>query len=89
MDFGQSSGFKPVICSLQAAWLWTSIFISLSFSTVICKMEIISATWCGWVEKKLSWRGFPGGSAVGNLPANAGDTGSIPGPGGCHMQQSN
>ena len=25
--------------------------------------------------------GFPGGSAVENLPANAGDTGSIPGEG--------
>ena len=25
--------------------------------------------------------GFPGGSAVKNLPANAGDTGSIPGSG--------
>ena len=25
-----------------------------------------------------SWRGFPGGSVVKNLPANAGDMGSIP-----------
>ena len=30
-------------------------------------------------------RGFPGGSVVKNLPASAGDTGSIPGPGRCHM----
>ena len=29
--------------------------------------------------------GFPGGSVVKNLPANAGDTGSIPGPGRSHM----
>ena len=29
---------------------------------------------------KMKW-GFPGGAEVGNLPANAGDTGSIPGPG--------
>ena len=33
-------------------------------------------------------QGFPGGSVVKNLPANAGDTGSIPGsgrsPGGEH-----
>ena len=34
-------------------------------------------------------RGFPGGSAVPNPPANAGDTGSIPGPGRSHMPQSN
>ena len=29
----------------------------------------------------LKDRGFPGGSVVKNLPANAGDTGSIPGLG--------
>ena len=29
----------------------------------------------------LSWEGFPGGSAVKNPPANAGDVGSIPGLG--------
>ena len=34
-------------------------------------------------------REFPGGSVVKNLPANAGDTGSILGPGGSHMLQSN
>ena len=28
---------------------------------------------------KDQWSGFPGGSAVKNLPANAGDTGSSPG----------
>ena len=29
----------------------------------------------------MSWMGFPGGSGVKNLPANAGDSGSIPGSG--------
>ena len=32
---------------------------------------------------------FPGGTVVKNLPANAGDTGSSPGPGRSHMPQSN
>ena len=32
--------------------------------------------------------GFPGGTVVKNLPANAGDTGSIPGPGRSHMSRS-
>ena len=32
---------------------------------------------------------FPGGIIVKNLPANAGDMGSIPGPGRSHMPQSN
>ena len=33
--------------------------------------------------------GFPGGAVVESLPANAGDTGSSPGPGRSHMPQSN
>ena len=33
--------------------------------------------------------GFPGGTVVKNLPANAGDTGSSPGPGRFHMPRSN
>ena len=32
---------------------------------------------------------FPGGTVVKNLPANAGDTGSSPGPGRSHVPQSN
>ena len=35
------------------------------------------------------WRDFPGGAAVKNPPANAGDTGSSPGPGRSHMPRSN
>ena len=37
--------------------------------------------------KKRS-EGFPGGTVVENLPANAGDTGSSPGLGRFHMPQS-
>ena len=33
--------------------------------------------------------GFAGGSVVKNPPANAGDTGSSPGPGRSHMPWSN
>ena len=32
--------------------------------------------------------GFPGGAVVKNPPANAGDTGSSPGPGRSHMPWS-
>ena len=32
---------------------------------------------------------FPGGAVVKNLPANAGDMGSSPGPGRSHMPRSN
>ena len=34
-------------------------------------------------------QGFPGGAVVENPPANAGDTGSNPGPGRSHMPLSN
>ena len=40
----------------------------------------------GYHQKKH--RGFPGGAVVNNLPANAGDMGSSPGPGRSHMLQS-
>ena len=36
----------------------------------------------------MNW-GFPGGSMVNNLPANAGDTDLIPGPGRFHLPWSN
>ena len=39
-----------------------------------------------WGQKHL--RGFPGGAVVENLPANAGDMGSSPGPGRSHMLRS-
>ena len=32
--------------------------------------------------------GFPGGAVVESLPADAGDTGSCPGPGRSHMPRS-
>ena len=38
---------------------------------------------------KKKWWDFPGGAVVKNPPANAGDTGSSPGPGRSHMPQSN
>ena len=41
------------------------------------------------MEFKKQNRGFPGGAVVENLPANAEDTGSSPGPGRSHMLQSN
>ena len=40
------------------------------------------------MSKELK-RDFPGGTVVKNPPANAGDTGSIPGLGRSHMLRSN
>ena len=39
--------------------------------------------------KNLPTGGFPGGAVVKNPPANAGDTGSSPGPGRSHVPQNN
>ena len=38
---------------------------------------------------KVNGQGFPGGAVVKDPPANAGDTGSSPGPGRSHMPRSN
>ena len=40
-------------------------------------------------SQKIKMQDFPGGPGVKNLPANAGNTSSIPGPGGSHVPQSN
>ena len=40
-------------------------------------------------ELKLDYMDIPGGAVVKNPPANAGNTGSSPGPGRSHMPQSN
>ena len=37
----------------------------------------------------ITYRDSPGGAVVKNPPANAGNTGSSPGPGRSHMPQSN
>ena len=43
----------------------------------------------GSVLLKTTHLGFPGGTVVKNPPANAGHTGSSPGPGKSHMPWSN
>ena len=49
------------------------------------KSTFHSAVCCFYIKlssfKKEEWRGFPGGPLVRNLPANAGDTGLVPGQG--------
>ena len=54
-------------------------------------MGVISATMA--TNFKCSFKsyvlGFPGGTVVENLPANAGDMGSSPGLGRSHMPRSN
>ena len=47
--------------------------------------------YCAWPREEgqlKTQEGLPGGAVVKNLPANAGDTGSSPGPGRSHMPRS-
>ena len=41
------------------------------------------------IRSKIIFRALPGGAVVKNPPANAGDTGSSPGPRRPHVPQSN
>ena len=43
----------------------------------------------GLVPLRKRLQDFPGGVADKNLPANAGDMGSIPGPGRSHIPRGN
>ena len=51
-----------------------------------CSCKFVSL---GEVFENASTRDFPGGPVVKNPPANAGDAGSIPGPGRSHMPRGN
>ena len=41
------------------------------------------------MEVEMKGQNFPGGPVVKNLPANAGDLGSVTGPGRFHMPWGN
>ena len=47
--------------------------------------EILRYTISDKLANKEKVMDFPGGAVLKNPPANAGDTGSIPGPGRSHM----
>ena len=66
---------------LQKWCLWSSFILSQKMTTFFWQ--------CNKKTKRWQFRDFPGGAVVKNPPANAGDTGSSPGPGRSHMLQSN
>ena len=50
------------------------------------RRTLVQAMLTGGQRRSRDWKGgFPGGSAVKNLPARAGDIGMIPGLRGCHI----
>ena len=52
-------------------------------------INVVHNHFCFLKKKKKKLRDFPGGAVVKNPPANAGDTGSSPGPARSHMPWSN
>ena len=50
--------------------------------------SLLTVVWFEWWKSRPSHLVFPGGTVDKNLPANARDTGSIPGPGRFHMPRS-
>ena len=69
-------------------WFSKELNIELTFDLAIPLQGIYPKEVKTSVQRFVH-RDFPGGSVVKNPPANAGDTGSIPGPGRSHMPQSN
>ena len=72
-------------CLLVLELLMVFIFSFLLYSHFLNFLYVIT-----YLKNKNKWiPGFPGGAVVKNPPANAGDTGSSPGPGRSHMPRSN
>ena len=91
-------GLEPVSPALAGGFLSTAPPGKSSnvYSFLTHKMHIKAFTfhYTGIEDEKvlgIKWAtgGFPGGAVVENPPANAGDTGSSPGPGRSHTPWSN
>ena len=81
---GASSSLKFLVeFSCEAIWSWDFVCWKISdyrFNFHACDVSV--KIFCFFLD-------FPGGPVVKNPPANAGDTGSIPGRGRFHMPWSN
>ena len=65
-----------------------SCYLGTHCATLKIEKKELDQLW-GLITLKIVTGDFPGGAVVKNLPANAGDAGSIPGPGRSHMPRSN
>ena len=69
-------------------YMFTTYMILNNFLTFPSLNFLVQKMGIKITDKKTKKRGFPGGTVVENLPANAGDTGSSPGLGRSHMPWS-
>ena len=79
-----------------ASYKWKhTACIPSCLSFLVCLMSAVahsgsSSSLCSsGLYQQATPRDFPGGAVVKNPPANAGDTGSIPGLGSSHMPRTN
>ena len=79
-EFGKVAGYK-INTQKSLAFLYTNNERS--------EREIKETIPFTIATKRIKYRGFPGGAVIESPPANSGDTGLGPGPGGSHMPQSN
>ena len=76
----------------QTTWLCSNRLQGHVYKREVCRYlfwGVFAQPTLGWEARNSVLRGFPDGAVVKNLPANAGDTGSSPGPGRSHMPWSN
>ena len=71
-----------------SAWLSYFCKVATVYSPGMCGFTVFSGKISNYFVLKIP-RCFPAGAVVENPPANAGDTGSIPGLGRSHMPWSN
>ena len=75
--------------SLHHAFHQLCLSLSLRASLFTSESDVYLKFFFKTPELDLLLQGFPGGSVVKNVPANAGHTGSIPGMERTHILQSN
>ena len=87
LEAWRSDHWLPRTRSRWSMWLqrrcMRKIFVAIE---LLCILSVIGVA---WIYICIKTQDFPGGAAVENPPASAGDTGSSPGPGGSRVPRSN
>ena len=84
LTYQDSSGMVLKWCCLCLGLKSHSLFFCVPTSPLKHWQRNFALTYYPLSRERQKWD-FPGGTVGKNLPANAGDTGSIPGPGRPHM----
>ena len=93
---GAAGGFRALVgfCFLiyiVVTWVCSVENLLSLILNQFCTFVYVCSTlkFCVFLKcNKTNSLGFPGGAVVESLPADAGDTGSCPDPGGSHMPRS-